>query len=174
MVGTVRYGRKSYADFCRFWFPTSKNKKQPRAFIIRNVTNDRISNNIITHGVRAWYGLIGREVARKLIQILVLGNRYYAISVTLFFFFLSQQLTQYGSSRLIHQSITIMVAGRVAPRHASSPQGCGGGVLPIWRAQWEVSLSSVAAGSRPLVHLVSLCCLQTGFLYSRGGNVTCN
>lgn len=67
----------------------------------------------------------------------------------------------------------------MAPRHASSPRGRAGGseggLLPIWRAQREVSLSSGAAGSRPpRAHLVSLCCLQTGFLDGGRGKVRRN
>lgn len=49
--------------------------------------------------------------------------------------------------------ITVVTPAR--HMHSLSPQGegeeKGGGFLPIWQPQWEVSLSSV--GSRPLIYL---------------------
>ena len=48
-----------------------------------------------------------------------------------------------------HQSITSLVAGRMAPRHSVSPQGVSANLATTL----EVSLSSNTVGSRPLTYL---------------------
>lgn len=60
-----------------------------------------------------------------------------------------------------HQSITttVAVAGRVAPRHALSPQGVSANLAT---AVGGLTLINTV-GSRPLVYLSSLSCLHTGF-----------